>query len=47
MTNKSQASFRHGAQPNSKIEAAPDSNTEKEPEEWVSGDDPMTGAQTS
>jgi Protein of unknown function (DUF3072) len=46
MTNR-QASLRHGAQPNPKIESAPDSNTEKEPEEWVSGDDPMTGAQTS
>jgi len=26
---------------------APTSNTEKAPEDWVSGDDPMTGAQAS
>ena len=25
----------------------PPTNTEKHPEEWVSGDDPMTGAQAS
>jgi hypothetical protein len=25
----------------------PGSNTEKDPETWVSGDDPMTGAQAS
>ena len=24
-----------------------DSNTQKDPEDWVSGDDPMTGAQAS
>jgi Protein of unknown function (DUF3072) len=24
-----------------------DSNTKKDPDEWVSGDDPMTGAQAS
>lgn len=30
-----------------KIGPAPNSNTEKEPDEWVSGDDPMTGAQAS
>lgn len=32
---------------NPKIDPAPDSNTEKAPDEWVSGDDPMTGAQAS
>jgi hypothetical protein len=26
---------------------APASNTEKDPSDWVSGDDPMTGAQAS
>jgi hypothetical protein len=26
---------------------APNSNTEKEADDWVSGDDPMTGAQAS
>ena len=36
------------AQPhNPKIDAHPGSNTEKDPEDWVSGDDPMTGAQAS
>jgi len=32
---------------NPKLEPAPDSNTVKPPEEWVSGDEPMTGAQAS
>jgi len=33
--------------PNPKIDPAPYSNTEKEPDDWVSGNDPMTGAQAS
>lgn len=32
---------------NPKLDAHPGSNTEKDPETWVSGDDPMTGAQAS
>ena len=32
---------------NPKVDPAPNSNTEKEPDQWVSGDDPMTGAQAS
>jgi hypothetical protein len=32
---------------NPKIEPAPGSNTKKDPDDWVSGDDPMTGAQVS
>jgi Protein of unknown function (DUF3072) len=32
---------------NPKIDPAPQSNIEKEPDDWVSGDDPMTGAQAS
>ena len=32
---------------NPKLESNPGSNTEKPPEDWVSGDDPMTGAQAS
>jgi len=32
---------------NPKLDPAPDSNTVKPPEEWVSGDEPMTGAQAS
>jgi Protein of unknown function (DUF3072) len=32
---------------NPKLAPDPDSNTEKDPADWVSGDDPMTGAQAS
>jgi DUF3072 family protein len=32
---------------NPKIDPVRNSNTEKEPDDWVSGDDPMTGAQAS
>lgn len=32
---------------NPKLDEHPGSNTEKQPEDWVSGDDPMTGAQAS
>src|SRR3954466_6909902 len=32
---------------NPKIHPDPASNTEKDPDEWVSGEDPMTGAQAS
>ena len=32
---------------NPKIDPVPNSNTEKEPDDWVSGGDPMTGAQAS
>ena len=32
---------------NPKLEEHPGSNTEKDPDNWVSGDDPMTGAQAS
>lgn len=30
-----------------KLDVNPGSNTEKDPDNWVSGDDPMTGAQAS
>lgn len=33
--------------PNPKLDDHPGSNTEKNPDDWVSGDDPMTGAQAS
>ena len=33
--------------PNPKIDPVPSSNTVKEPDDWVSGNDPMTGAQAS
>ena len=32
---------------NPKLDDAPGSNTQKDPDQWVSGDDPMTGAQAS
>ncbi|WP_070158022.1 DUF3072 domain-containing protein [Sphingobium phenoxybenzoativorans] len=32
---------------NPKLEDHPGSNAEKDPENWVSGDEPMTGAQAS
>lgn len=32
---------------NPKRDPAPPDNTEKDPDDWVSGEDPMTGAQTS
>jgi hypothetical protein len=32
---------------NPKIDPAPNTNTAKEPDDWVSGHDPMTGAQAS
>jgi hypothetical protein len=30
---------------NPKLDPHPGSNTEKDPDDWVSGDEPMTGAQ--
>ncbi len=35
------------ADDNPKREADPMTNIEKDPDDWVSGDDPMTGAQAS
>lgn len=32
---------------NPKTDPAPGSNTIKDPDDWVSGDEPMTGAQSS
>lgn len=32
---------------NPKLDEHPASNTEKDPEDWVSGGDPLTGAQAS
>jgi hypothetical protein len=32
---------------NPKVHPPPMSNTEKDPDDWVSGDEPMTGAQAS
>jgi hypothetical protein len=38
-------SARNAANP--KVAADPATNIEKDPDEWISGDDPMTGAQAS
>ncbi|WP_027134183.1 DUF3072 domain-containing protein [Geminicoccus roseus] len=32
---------------NPKLDSHPGSNTEKDPDNWVSGEEPMTGAQAS
>ncbi len=37
----------HAADANPKLEDHPGSNTVKDPDQWTSGDDPMTGAQAS
>lgn len=38
---------RDPARHNPKADPAPDDNTVKDPAEWTTGDDPMTGAQAS
>jgi hypothetical protein len=35
------------SEPNPKLDPAPPSNTAKDPDDWVSGKEPMTGAQAS
>ena len=47
MTSKNAEPRQSDDEINPKIDLAPNSNTEKEPDEWVSGGDPMTGAQAS
>ena len=47
MTSKGAARPPSHSESNPKIDPAPNSNTEKDPDDWVSGDDPMTGAQAS
>jgi hypothetical protein len=42
-----QAETRSNSEKNPKLEEEPGSNTVKDPDEWVSGDEPMTGAQAS
>jgi hypothetical protein len=47
-TNRSTAMARRKTQPkNPKLDSHPPSNMEKDPDQWVSGDEPMTGAQAS
>ena len=38
MTNKSAARPQGGSEANPKIDPVPNSNTEKEPDDWVSGE---------
>ena len=47
MTSQSAARPQVGDEVNPKIDPALNSNAEKEPDDWVSGGDPMTGAQAS
>ena len=47
MARNNQTPLLRGGDPNPKLDPAPASNAEKAPEDWVSGDDPMTGAQAS
>ena len=47
MTSQSPAWPKDGDEVNPKIDPALNSNAEKEPDDWVSGGDPMTGAQAS
>ena len=47
MTTKSAARPNDGGEMNPKIDPGPEFQHEKEPDDWVSGGDPMTGAQTS
>jgi hypothetical protein len=44
---KNQAASQKAANDNPKLDLNPPTNMEKDPENWVSGDDPMTGAQAS
>jgi hypothetical protein len=47
MNSRSEARQNDRNDVNPKLDPAPGSNTEKEPDDWVSGDEPMTGAQAS
>jgi hypothetical protein len=38
---------KNAVEKNPKLEEEPGSNTVKNPDDWVSGDEPMTGAQAS
>ncbi len=47
MSLKRQPRDAAGDQANPKRDPSPRSNIEKDPHDWVSGDEPMTGAQAS
>jgi DUF3072 family protein len=44
---KDQTKSQKAANDNPKLDPNPPTNMEKDPDNWVSGDDPMTGAQAS
>ena len=45
--NSSRHNLRSDHPANPKLEPEPPSNAAKDPDDWVSGDEPMTGAQAS
>ena len=47
MTSKNAERRQSDGDINPKVDPAPNSNTEKQPDDWISADDPMTGAQAS
>ena len=47
MTRQRAARTKDGDEVNPKIDPAPNSNTEKEPDHWVSAGDPITAVQAS
>jgi hypothetical protein len=47
MTSKNAEPRQSDDEIDPKIDPAPNSNREKDPDEWVSGGDPITGAQAS
>jgi len=42
-----QTASKNDIETNPKLDEDPGSNTVKDPDDWVSGDEPMTGAQAS
>ncbi len=47
MAKSEHAAHQHHDSDNPKTDPNPGSNTVKDPEDWVTGDEPMTGAQAS
>jgi hypothetical protein len=47
MTSKNAEPRQSDDEINPKLDLAPNSDTEKDPDDWVSGGEPMTGAQAS
>ena len=47
MAKSARATHQHQESDNPKTDPNPGSNTVKDPEDWVTGDEPMTGAQAS